>query len=210
MAGEGGGPGKKAAPRRSARRGAAKGPLEEAMPAGPRAMTVVGPRPTGPKHGTQLKRVRINGWTPARRVRFLETLAATCNVSEAARVAGRDLSGAYALRRRDPGFARDWQGALAEGYAELEALLLRQSLFGCEQEDVVMDGEGAVKSRKVRRAYPHNVAVRLLLAHRATALSVREREMHDRPDGEDAVARLRAALKQVRGRTVEAGASEGE
>ncbi|MGE4322912.1 MAG: hypothetical protein AB7E60_07760 [Sphingobium sp.] len=148
----------------------------------------------------QKKVARRNSWTPTRRKAFMETLAATCNVSEAARVAGKTVSSAYYQRRRDPAFARDWNQALSVGYAELEALLLRQSLFGSEQEDVVLDGEGAVKSRKIRRGHPHVVAVRLLLAHRETAERLRAEEMRAHPDSADAVDRLRAALDAVRQR----------
>lgn len=159
-----------------------------------------------------MKAVRKNGWTPTRRKAFMETLAATCNVSEAARVAGKTVSSAYYQRRRDPAFARDWNQALSVGYAELEALLLRQLLFGSEQEDLVLDGEGAVKSRKIRRGHPHVVAVRLLLAHRETAERLRAEEIREHPDSVDAVDRLRAALEAVRGRRegAEDGAEAGE
>ncbi len=155
--------------------------------------------------GPQLKAVRKDGWTPARRKKFLEALAATCNVSEAARAAGKNLSGAYYQRRRDPGFAREWSQALNVGYAELEALLLRQSLFGVEQEEVTLDSEGAVRSRKVKRAHPHVVAVRLLLAHRATVEKMRAEEMRDGSEAEDALAKMRAVMDEVRRRREAAG-----
>lgn len=155
--------------------------------------------------GAQMRAVRKDGWTPARRKKFLETLSATCNVSEAARAAGRNLSSAYYMRRRDPAFARDWSQALNVGYAELEALLLRQSLFGIEQEEVMLDGEGMVKSRKVKRGHPHVVAVRLLLAHRGTVEKLRAEEMRDTPETEDAVAKMRALMDEVRRRREAAG-----
>ncbi|SCW69330.1 hypothetical protein SAMN02927924_02198 [Sphingobium faniae] len=155
--------------------------------------------------GAQLRAVRKDGWTPARRKTFLETLAATSNVSEAARAAGRNLSSAYYLRRRDPGFAREWAQALNVGYAELETLLLRQSLFGVEDEELTLDSEGALKSRKVKRGHPHVVAVRLLLAHQAAVEKVRAEEMRDGPQAEDAVAKMRALLEDVRRRRESAG-----
>lgn len=173
-----------------------------------RALTVTGSLRSGGVNGPQVKAVRKNGWTPARRTLFMETLAATCNVSEAARVAGKNLSSAYYQRRRDPAFAREWGQALSVGYGELEALLLRQSLFGSEQEDVTLDGEGVVKSRKIRRGHPHVVGVRLLLAHRGAAEAARAQEMREQPDGEDAIERLRAALREVRGRVMPGVAEE--
>ncbi|WP_097091123.1 hypothetical protein [Novosphingobium sp. Chol11] len=150
--------------------------------------------------GAQLRAVRKDGWTVERRKIFMETLAATCNVSEAARVAGKNLSSAYYQKRRDPGFAREWAQALSVGYGELEALLLRQALFGTEEEEVVLDGEGMVKSRKVKRGHPNAVGVRLLLQHRREVGEKLAAETVDRPDGADAVERLRAALERVRER----------
>src|SRR3546814_15321778 len=87
-----------------------------------------------------MRAVRRNGWTPALRQKFLETLAQTCNVSEAARVVGRNLSTVYYLKRRDPAFARAWKQALSIGHEELRALMLRQALFGTEDEEIVLDG----------------------------------------------------------------------
>jgi len=151
--------------------------------------------------GAQLRAVRKDGWTAERRRIFMERLAATCNVSEAARTAGMNLSSAYYQKRRDPGFAREWGQALNIGYAELEALLLRQALFGTEEEEVTLDAEGMVKSRKVKRGHPNAVAVRLLVQHRREAGERRAAEEADRPDGEDAVERLRRALEKVRERS---------
>lgn len=56
--------------------------------------------------------VRHDGWTPERRERFLELLAAGTNVRWACRGVGLSQTAAYNLRRRDPEFARDWQTAL--------------------------------------------------------------------------------------------------
>lgn len=67
-------------------------------------------------------------WTAAARGRFLDHLAATCNVRAACLAAGRHHTGAYALRRRDPEFAAQWQEALEQGYATLEAALLERAL----------------------------------------------------------------------------------
>lgn len=155
--------------------------------------------------GAQLRPTRKDGWTEKRRKTFMETLAATCNVSEAARVAGMTLSSAYYQKRRDPGFAREWAQALSIGYCELEALLLRQALFGTEEEEVVLDAEGMVKSRKVKRGHPNVVAVRLLTAHKREAVEARATGGGERPDGEDAVERLRLALEEVRRRSGDGG-----
>jgi hypothetical protein len=154
----------------------------------------------GPGGRAQKSRVRKDGWTPARRRRFFETLAATCNVSEAARAAKRGVSTVYAQRARDPGFMRDWEQALSIGYAELETLLLREALFGGEQEEVTLDAEGVVKGRKLKRGRDMGVALRLLLAHRPMAERLKEDAMRDGPEGADAMAALRKAIEAVRKR----------
>lgn len=149
----------------------------------------------------QMRAMRKDGWTPELRQKFLETLALTCNVSEAARVVGRNLSTVYYLKRRDPGFARAWGQALSIGHEELKALMLRQALFGTEDEEIVLDGEGAVKSRKIKRGHPHMIQALLFKAHEKEVAETQQQDSMDRPDGEDAVARLRVALEQVRKRS---------
>lgn len=155
----------------------------------------------GAAGSAQKRAARKDGWTAARRKKFMESLAATCNVSEAARVAGMNLSSAYYQKARDAGFAREWASALSVGYSELEALLLRQSLFGTEQEELLLDAEGMVKSRKVKRGHPTTLAIRLLTAHRREAMDARAAQEAGRPDDEDAVQRLRDALEEVRRRS---------
>jgi hypothetical protein len=57
-----------------------------------------------------------------------------------------------------------------------------------------------VKSRKVKRGHPHTVAVRLMLAHCKRVDEQRAGQQAERPDGEDALQRLRLALDAVRGK----------
>ena len=65
---------------------------------------------------------RRDGWTLARRERFLEHLAAGLDVKRACALVGLSREGAYRLRRRDATFAGTWDAALAEGRAaEVEA-----------------------------------------------------------------------------------------
>lgn len=165
-----------------------------------RTLALRGSRRAGGLHGPQLKAMSKRGWTPVRRKRFLTTLAQTCNVTEAARAAGKDVGNAYYLKKVDPGFARAWAEALSIGYDELETLMLRQALFGSEQEEVTLDSEGAVKGRKIKRGHPHAIGIRLLISHRKEALAARGEMMRDRADGEEAREQLRAALHQVRTR----------
>jgi hypothetical protein len=55
---------------------------------------------------------RRNGWTEERREAFLVALAGGIDVRRACVHVGLSRQAAYKLRRRDPGFAREWQGAL--------------------------------------------------------------------------------------------------
>ena len=68
--------------------------------------------------------VRRDGWTPARRKRFLDLLAAGFDVRRACAGVGLSRQAAYTLRRRDPAFAQAWDGALRSARAaEDEAFL---------------------------------------------------------------------------------------
>lgn len=76
----------------------------------------------------QVQATRRIEWTPTRRKDFLDHLAATCNVVQSAAAVGLSDDAAYALRRRDPGFAVEWSAALAAGYELLEGKLLARAL----------------------------------------------------------------------------------
>ena len=60
-------------------------------------------------------RIRCDGWTAERQLRFLETLAQTRSVIRAAAAAGMSRESAYRLRDRRDGalFAALWERALA-------------------------------------------------------------------------------------------------
>ena len=137
----------------------------------------------------QQRKARKDSWTRAQEVEFLEVLSTTCNVSEAARVAGVRRAGAYERRQRDARFDI--------GYAEIEAMLMREVLFGSESEEIVLDGEGAVKSRKVKRGRDLKLALQLLIRHRDKVAAYRAAAGVQRPDSPDAVARLRRAMDEI-------------
>ena len=61
-----------------------------------------------------LPKIRRDGWTPERQLRFLGALAATRSVTRAARAAGMSRESAYRLRARKDGalFAAAWDQAL--------------------------------------------------------------------------------------------------
>jgi hypothetical protein len=76
------------------------------------------------KDGPQ--RIRVNGkwWTPRAEETFLDSLAASCNVTWSAAQAGFSAVTVYNRRRADPAFAARWQAALEQGYCRLEVELV--------------------------------------------------------------------------------------
>ena len=68
--------------------------------------------------------IRRDGWTPERRRRFLELLAAGLDVRRACGGVGLSRQAAYALRRRDPAFARAWDGALRSARTAVDEAFL--------------------------------------------------------------------------------------
>src|SRR3546814_4097149 len=81
----------------------------------------------------QLRTARTGGFTAAARRTFLDALAATCNVTLAARAAGFPVRPCYRWRHQHAAFAEAWQEALAIGYDRLETALLDYALARSEE-----------------------------------------------------------------------------
>jgi hypothetical protein len=77
-------------------------------------------------------RPRHDGWTQARTQRFLDTLAYTGCVKDAARVAGMSAVGARRMRRRFPRFDAAWNDALERGQQGLIAIAYQRAVSGRE------------------------------------------------------------------------------
>jgi hypothetical protein len=84
----------------------------------------------GNRRKVQVRKIREDGWTAGKRRIFLDHLAATSNVRSSVAAAGMGQHSAYALRRRDPDFAEQWQAAVATGYAAIEAMLMERAIRG--------------------------------------------------------------------------------
>ena len=109
-----------------------------------------------------LERVSDQRWTKKKRETFLNTLAATCNVTVAAAACGCHPCTAYRLRHRDAGFAELWRLALIEGYDRLEGRLLEHA--GAALNAIEIDGEAG----KAAAPFDPKLAMDLLRQHRAT------------------------------------------
>ena len=98
--------------------------------------------------------------TVAQRTQFLQHLAKSSNVAESARTAGIDGDLAYGERRRSVEFRQQWQEALNEGYARLEAGLLEEAL----QRASATISDEMLKARSAK----NRLRLSLLSAHRAS------------------------------------------
>jgi hypothetical protein len=85
----------------------------------------------------QIARARLQQWSPRIEMRFLATLAATCNVKAACAEVGLSKSSAYGHRKRWRAFAERWDAAVEEGFVRIEAGLLQHgcNLFSGEVGD---------------------------------------------------------------------------
>ena len=79
------------------------------------------------RHGPQVTETMGRFWSDEAEGVFLDKLAATCNVTLAARACGFSGVTVYRRRRRDPAFAQRWEAALVQGYARLETALIRRA-----------------------------------------------------------------------------------
>jgi len=126
--------------------------------------------------------------------KFLAELAATSNVSAAARKAGIGTGTAYEARRSNPEFNRAWRQALCEGYDHLEMELLARLRGG--------EVKPAAGAKRGVRAFDNATAFRLLAAHRDSA--ARQRAVRNHEDAEAIIASINAKLEQMRQRRLAA------
>lgn len=76
--------------------------------------------------GTLQAKPKRRAFTEARRKRFLNHFASSCNQRAAARAVGISENCVIAWRKKDPQFNAGWKEALQLGYSRLEAELVRE------------------------------------------------------------------------------------
>lgn len=113
--------------------------------------------------GTQQVRTQTQ-WCDEIETRFLECLAATSNVGLACEQSGVGPTSAYRQRRKRADFAIKWQEALEQGYARLEAALLRAAAD--TMEGVIYDADVIIPP------ISPETALSLLKVHRASVTGV--------------------------------------
>jgi hypothetical protein len=115
-----------------------------------------------PGRRTQVRRARLHGWSPSVERRFLETLAATCNVTAACEAVGLTQASAYYHRRQWPDFLRAWDQAVETGYLKIEGALIEAACAGMEGLD--FDPSAPIPRMNVEQAmhllHMHKNAVR--------------------------------------------------
>jgi len=87
----------------------------------------------------ETRRLRKDGWDGARMAAFIGTLAETGIVTLACRACDMSSQSAYALRQRQPLFARAWEAARSLAREKLADELLARSLKG-SAEQLLRDG----------------------------------------------------------------------
>lgn len=125
-------------------------------------------------HGVPAQSGRTRHFTKAKRKRFLDTLAETCNVSRSARAAGVAVSSCYRLRGRDSTFDADWGTAMEVGFKRLEEALLQYALGAVTIEDSADADPDTITAERVGAALRERVishsdlqfAAALLARHR--------------------------------------------
>jgi hypothetical protein len=91
---------------------------------------------------------------------FFVTLADTCNVVRSAKAAGFSANWAYRKRKTDAGFRNAWAGAVREGYAKLELVLLERAIKGTPK--LVKTARG---TDRVMRDYSNTLAIAMMKRH---------------------------------------------
>ena len=157
--------------------------------------SAAGPSADTPAFTAVAVRERQTGWTPARQIAFVQALADTACVTEAAARVGMSPSSAYQLRRRpDAGsFRAAWEAALDHAVGRLADAALGRALNGVATP-VFFQGEQIGE----RRRFDERLTMFLLRYRRPESygawldhMSARERH----PDGP--AIRLAEALRRV-------------
>lgn len=107
-------------------------------------------------------RPRHDGWTPGRQLDFIEALAASGCVAEAAKAAGLSKTAAYKLRARPDAqaFRLAWDAAIDFAMAQLVDAVVGRAIHGVPVP-IFHQGEQVGE----RREYPEHLAMFLMAAH---------------------------------------------
>lgn len=143
-------------------------------------------------------RKRAKRWSARTEQTFLETLGGTANVERAAETSGMSRAQCYYRRDHNPAFSDAWDDALAQGYATLEAEMLRRALEGVPRP-VIRGG----KTVATITEYSDAIGLRLLTRHESRVERRRaERRAIERDSAAEREA-LKAEVKEIRRRLLD-------
>ncbi|MGL3823363.1 hypothetical protein [Sphingopyxis sp. R3-92] len=147
--------------------------------------------------------------TDEQRQLFLDALAGSCNVRQAAVEAGFAPSTAYKIRQRDTGFAAAWQAAIETGYVRLETALVERAILTIEtSRDDAPDASPVVGAMTVAQA------IDLMNKHRASIEGGRAKRVRlnarQRPTAEETDAEILRRIAVIERQRVKPAAQEGD
>ena len=138
---------------------------------------------------------KANNWTREMEQAFLNELAATANVRASLKTIERTHASLYQRRRNKPSFRQEWDEALAEGYARLEAELLDEALNGVP---TVLLAPGAEPVEPVeRRRAPDRLRLNLLAQHGKRVAEFRASNAGKADESEDLRRMITQRLKRL-------------
>ncbi|TXC68174.1 hypothetical protein FSZ31_10770 [Sphingorhabdus soli] len=138
---------------------------------------------------------RHRAWSKTAERIFLSGLAHSANVSASARAAGLATSTIYARRESHRAFRDAWAAALHQGYAVLEAELLRRAIEGVEKPV----WRGAKQVGSVRQ-YSDAVGLALLKRHGEAHDRIEAARVRACEDEAELCARFLARLQEIHDR----------
>ena len=141
---------------------------------------------------------RKDGWTEAKKERFLEVLEATCNIAAALRAVKMSRSGLNKLRRREGAFRARFADTKRRAYIDLEFFTLGKIMEGTVKTVTKADG-----SVETVHEFPLHLALQLLRLHRDVAESAAAEEAETAPDEAqrlEVVERLMRKMRKLRER----------
>lgn len=100
----------------------------------------------GPSGSPQVRRYRVDGWTPEVQDEFLRHFAETLNITRSCAAVNKTVRSYYELRKRDTVFDEACEDTLTQSYAVLEAALLDRAVNGTERQ--VIDRENNIVTLK--------------------------------------------------------------
>ena len=132
----------------------------------------------------QVRRAQPGKLTREAELAFLAALSATANIRLSAAATGAAEAAFHRKRRRHPGFAREWQLALAMGYDRIEAALLESYTLDAHEHDAWRHNEPPPIPQMTA-----NQALQLLYLHQKEARLIAEPAHIKRRHGESREAR---------------------